>query len=190
MVNVVRLGISLIIVALLFIGVGASYKTGYNGVDERYPGTLHIETYIYKNGRLVLYDPDDPPVKQFLVHIARGLAGSVLFESRYDLYGTIFITNDNIQYSYTLSAIPANRWEAQITQVNYIDQNHAVEVSATITYDGSSPINITAYGLYINLHDKYGTTIYTDLVFYDVLDTPIQLNPGDSVTIVYKVSVP
>lgn len=188
--NKVRLIIALIVMALLFIGTSTSY---YTSVNERYPGTLRIETYIYKNGKLVYYDPDDPPVRQFMVFLSHGLVGTTADNSYVDFlgHGVIFITSDNIEYSYSLSTIPANRWEAQVSQLVYRDQEHAVVVSATIIYDGGGPVNITAYGLYTHYKSASFSYSYSDkLVFYDVLQQPLQVNNGDAVTVVYKVSIP
>lgn len=187
----------LLIIPLIAISFLAGYYHGRpDYILGDYDGNaLRVELYLYRNGELVYYDPDDPATKWFLMNIVEFMAGDINSGMRntnggtYDYFvqvnkpGYVFVSYDtNYNYTYTMYALPASYESGQISSggISYDDAGKAVTLSASINIQVGG--NITGVGLY----GGYGPTLF----FYDPLPTPLSVSPGDVVTVVYKIVVP
>jgi hypothetical protein len=193
-----------IVAALAAPSLAGGYLLGQNAGGPDTNGLEHamrVSVYIYKNGELVYYDPDDPATKQLTQLIAELIAGNIvggihcigggtmdkIYSSNHP--GYVFVSYDNTPYSYTMYNLPNNYESASISTggVTFNDSEKSVTFSASINIQTGG--NITAVGLYTELRPD----AYTDcliLLFYDVLSAPIQVQAGDVVTVVYKIVAP
>lgn len=192
----------ILVTAALVIGLATGYlllstpQGGMESMDQASPDGIQIALYIYKNGELVYYDPNDPPTKNFMIYIANVLAGKDLAGNGVDIngnqkavydvtgYGYIFASASTTSYLYTMYSLPDSRWEAQIQSgdVVFLDANKTLVIAGNVIFDTNTTIQ--SVGLYSSLY--YGTF----LMLYDVLSSPVQVNTGDALTIVYRITAP
>ena len=192
-----------VLIAIVFVGILSLPNMQQNQpITDNYDGhTMRVELYIYKNNQLVYYDPDDPAVKNFALFIAEIIAGSVtsgfvstdggtfgyIDGSNYD--GYVFVSYDSAySYNYALTNLPANYESGTISEggVSFDDNEKSITLSASINIQNGG--NITGVGIYTYL--DVGTYNKYFLLFYDDLTQPMQVSPGDVITVVYKIVVP
>ena len=196
--------------ALIISLVIASFLAGWhlgqpNYMLGEYEGRgIQVQLEVYKNGELVFIDYDDPATKQFTQLIAELIAGdqvsgiltidgiSTSNIGQSSRPGYVFISYDNVNYTYTMNTLPANIETGQIGSgaVTFDDNQKSVTLSAVINIQLGG--NITAVGLYTKLSMYTGSSAADRniLLFYDPLPTPVSVQAGDVVTIVYKIVVP
>ncbi len=167
--------------------------------EGQYEHAMRVELYVYKNGELVYYDPDDPALYGFSKLLAELISGDVVgnlpnieASPRNDIIGTgypgyVFVAFDNTPYNYGMYQMPTDYAEGRIASVAFLNETKAVQFSASITINEAK--NITGVGIYTEYIAGGGVTRHT-LLFYDPLETPIQVNAGDVIAVVYRIVVP
>ena len=179
-------------------------------VNTSYPGDredgVRVQVYVYKNGRLVYYDPNDPATDNFLKLLywlfATGSDDNsklvVWNGNNYDpesstIYqrdtgkGILGISSDNIAFSRDLNKFANYLWTSGLTiSVDY--NRMTITISGTINVNSNYTVNFVYLGTLIKEGGSYDSTMV--LLFADKLSSPIQLNAGDSVTVVYKITLP
>ncbi len=191
------------IILVSFLGGYLAGRPDYYMASNEGQG-IRVELYLYRNGELVYYDPDDPATKQFTQLIAELIAGdqvsgiltvdgiSTSNIAQSSRPGYVFISYDNVNYTYTMNTLPANIEIGQIGSgaVTFDDNQKSVTLSAVINIQLGG--NITAVGLYTKLSMYTGSSAADRniLLFYDPLPTPINVQAGDVVTVVYRIVVP
>ena len=165
---------------------------------------MHVELYIYKNGKLIYYDPDDPAVVGLLSVLAEVIAsdvapaivadGGATF-SKFatgdpDVPGYVFLSEANITFDRNMTNLPANRIDVPISGAQIVNLD---TLSLTATWTANTTVTIYGVGIYAGLdeYDAATTLLQRNVVlFYDPLAQPITLNPNDVITITYKIIAP
>lgn len=173
--------------ALVGVAVQPAQHTGF------------AQLYIYKNGKLIYYDPDDPPVNNFPILLISMLAGSQnnpynakktdgsTFKDAEKTSSTggsphlYFIAYD-FEYDPNMNQVPCGSSPCNNTHVavdlNPDYTNNKLYITATFTYNDSTA-NITYYGV----------ALVTDSInimwFIDKFNTPITMHANDTITIEY-----
>jgi|GEM_PF-4830215 len=169
---------------------------------------IKISLKIYKNGRLVYYDPDDPPVVQLFRSIAEMLGASNYIDSDMSYkgwftdepYSFIVLVNSNTLYSkgLTYSQISSNVIKSDSIKqqdIGYFVKTGDLVLVLTKSIIINSQTKIYGTGLVLHAREYwyyYGEhNAYHDLLLlYDYLNTAIDVNVGDVVTVVYEIHLP
>ncbi len=189
-----------------YLGLGQASQPGYHTAP--YDGhAMRVELYVYRNGELVYYDPDDPAVNNMLYLLAEIIAGNVVsgFKSVDGLVanriansnyaGTVFLNYDSsYTYSASMTGLPALYDSGTISSggVTFDENTRSVLLSASVNVQQ----NATVYGVGIYTTLQVGTSgsnyVYNKnfLLFYDQLEMPFNVTSGDVVTVVYKFTFP
>ena len=193
----------LVIVALAGFTAGHYMQNTVTDAGNQLEHAMRVELYVYKNGELVYYDPDDPATKQFTMLLAEIIAGDVVsgftdtsgvartYIGNSNRPGYVFVSYDpTYTYSYGMSSLPSSYEEGQISSgaITFNDAEKSVTLSASINIQIGG--NITGVGLYSDIYADGNTYVRSFLLFYDPLDQPISVQSGDVITIVYKIVVP
>ena len=194
----------LLAIALLAIVGLSGFLAGhqYANNSQALDNAMHVELYLYKNGQLVYYDPDDPATYQFTALIAEFIAGDLVTVGK-DTGGSsyagisdtgqpgyVFVSySQSYTYNYNMYGLPASYDSGQISTggVSFDNTTKSVTFSATVNIQQ----NATIYGVGLYTALKNGNGAIVDFVlFYDPLSNPITVHSGDVVTVVYKITVP
>jgi len=168
---------------------------------------MHIELYVYKNGRLAYYDPDDPVTTNFL-HLLEAILdndndeydtvtfmdGSKLDledaanTQLYEVGGAgVVLSNAAVTFDRSMTQMPG---EIAVIQVHADVVGSALQFTGTWTSNMTT--NITSIGLVWMLddHKSVNDPSNTALILVDTLQQPLTVNNGDVVTVVYKIVFP
>jgi|GEM_PF-4927074 len=166
--------------ALVGVAVQPAQHTGF------------AQLYIYKNGKLIYYDPDDPPVNNFPYLLTAFFTGSPNNPfTAHDTQGNnkkvvetssgtplIYLLTSNIQFIPDLYNIPSdNAINRTIDSNNYLVDENTFTIYASISYTNTGSDNITLYG------SAYACC--NIIYFMDNWDTPITLETNDTITVQY-----
>lgn len=201
---------------IIMIVLAAGFAAGYHSAKPDYivaPTDNHgitVKLEVYKNGKLVYVDNDDPSLKNFLglletlmdndldndnQVIARdGLTDDL---ENWGIYlrdmGRAFVEiSDGVAtFSRTMYDLPGNIAQAWASAT--IQNDNELIITGSITVPNN--MSITWVGLGIRHTGGEDTaTLNTPngelLLFADQLSTPISANAGDVVTVVYKIVLP
>ena len=201
--------LAVIIAALAGYMLGNIMATPDYYIGDYEGNVLRVELYVYRNGELIYYDPDDPATNNFLALlealldndddaddnvVARdGLTDNLEAWAVYmrDLgRAIVMVSNGTATFSRTMSDLPGTIW---LNWATATIQNNELVISGTITIDAST--NITYVGLamwHAGTEDTatLGQASNEILLFADELSSPISVKAGDVVTVVYKIVVP
>ena len=169
---------------------------------------IQVQLEVYKNGKLVYVDHDDPATKNFLLLfgswlfvVTEGANGNVVKEDGtttnlnlvYDMstLGSVVVeVSDGAgNFSRTMYVLPGNVYRALVSDSNVVVGDNFIQVSGSITMTTST--NITWVGLsWVITSEANPQPNNMVLIFADELSTPIQVNANDVITVVYKIVVP
>ncbi|BBC20959.1 hypothetical protein [Aeropyrum globular virus 1] len=176
------------------------------------PRALQAELYIYKNGELIHYDPDDPSTQNFVVAVASLLAGDLIYYDTNNIYpdmvditgakidridGTfypayIFINYDSAYtYNYTMYLLPGAYDFAEVgtggLQFDSSTKSFILSASIVATQSGT----VYGVGVYSRLSINSSNATKDALMLYDDLGAnAFAVNANDVVTVVYKITLP
>ena len=199
----------LILPIIIVVGVGLVAQGPWATRENSEYNGIRVELYVFRNGELVYHDPDDPAVENLgriiaeLVAPTQGWSIKASDGTLYNFIDTaeyadrdgIIIISDDIQSTFnrTMYAVPEGTQTYSATpsvSVTYDENGVYVTISASFTV--SSPMNITWTGLYASWDTSLtsgGADKYF-LLFADKIDPPVQVNPSDTITVVYKIVLP
>ena len=216
-----------VLIAIVFVGILYLPNMQQNQPIDGH--TMRVELYVYKNGELVYYDPDDPAVNNLAYLLAElldydgaynapkgqrmdgsntwgtiGVCGTsskpILIDGTNYAYaestrGFIIAGQDELfsRQDYTLSDILAKSFLDEFI-INSTGTEITLTLGGSITYpsDATSNYTVTAVGLGITACDP-GTSISNAaswLLFKDVLNIPVTLQPGDTIHVRYVIHLP
>ena len=199
----------------LVLGLSLGYELGSYMTEERikvgpYEGQgIRVQVEIYRNGELVYVDYDDPAVDNFLLFLAgvidNDVAG-ILVKDRGGLnrnpisyYGAavVGISDDTTSsFNQTLIELPGTNVllsAVDPTQIAVDTANKTITISGTITIPSSfTSFTVGWVGLYLDYSTDNGLVDGDEvLIFADPLGAnAFTANPGDVITVVYKITVP
>lgn len=206
--KLLALGI-LILVGISGFLAGTHYGQTVN-MASSYQHVMRVELYLYKNGKLVYYDPDDPTLKNFLGFLeavtdndnnvdddVTRIDGTLLdLESAstgLNNFGrAVVMVSDGtgVSFSRTMYNLPGNVYKAIASST--IQNDNTLIISGTVTVSNNASITWVGLGTYMAGAEDTITpdNTYVVLLFADQLSTPISVGAGDVVTVVYKIVFP
>jgi len=204
------------IVILVGLAMGLAY---WQAQPAQQAQAVRVSLYIYKNGELTYYDPDDPATenlaKMLLLMLddsysatfkpvdMNGQSYSGYYENYDDLKGVIVFGNDPTasRGSYTLSQV---YYMTLPDEYDYISNQTGVYiiVGGTWTVPATATQNYTLATVALGTGNVEGSPGDgtgrasdpgkggTILLFIDQLSQPIEVHPGDTVHVRYVISFP
>ena len=189
-----------ILVLALLGGFLAGYSTSTGNTSQALENTMHVELYLYKNGKLVYYDPDDPTTANMLnifVEMAKNAGqftardGSTFNGIDTQLTGSmVCASNGTATFTRNMHVLPGTEWCSSTPLTVTINGNELI-MSGTVNI--ASTTNITWVGLYLKTDSYPASNGFTGrwfLLAADPIDQPIHVNSGDVISIVYKFVFP
>jgi len=190
----------IIIILVALSGFLAGYNLGQPDyiVGPHNGNAMRVEVWIYRNGELVYYDPDDPAVNNAVYFLAAlfmanppdvtALGGAVIDPEANDYYqfgepGFILVSNDTSTFSRSMTTFQYYEMATFTDDAVALGANY-IQISGSLTV--AADMNIT----YVGLGTYVRPTVYPILLFADQLSQPIQVAAGDVVTVVYKIVLP
>ena len=195
------LAIPLLILAALAGFTAGLYTQNSNIVTGNYEDhAMRIEIYIYKNGELVYYDPDDPAVTNFLLWLANEMGVDTTMTTRSggaynpDLpYGDFknvlaAVADGTGPFARNMYTLPGNNYYTSVAADAITISDNYIQFSASININANT--TITWVGLYGDIDNPTNWDGDEILIFADPLDNPFNVTSGDVITVVYKLVVP
>ena len=213
-----------LLAAIAAVSVAGAYwaalaRPGTSLEAPRAPGGgLHAELYVYKNGELVYYDPDDPATDNLAYVMlalldnsydgpkkAVALDGTTHWWDEFveDFYGVVLF-GQLASFSRSLHNLDTVYAKSIVDEVNsYVDsEGYHIVVGASWTVPTTAGQNYTITGVALaisaawdenNQHGQPtspGSDSQIAILFADVLSQPVTLQPGDTIHVRYVITLP
>ena len=183
-----------IIIALVTIDIAIVIHS-----DEIETHEVGVEVYIYRNGELVYRKIGDPVTLNFvhLFTIMAGAGGVIIneegetwtgYETFDDKGSKVCISNGTGSFGRNMNILPGTQLcSSSPISVNVVENDNRLELIFSGTVNVDRDMNITWIGLYLKLAKNSCKSKFF-LVLADQVD--MQVQAGDTITIVYKLVFP
>lgn len=207
MVHRTRVASYILLLLVAATGFLAGYQAGAPDLGGYEGQGIRVELYVYKNGELVYYDPDDPATENLGYIIAELIAPTQgwgikstdgltynFIDTGYNVErdGAIVVSNyTSTSFDRAMYALQSVVYTAT-PSVSVAYDNNGVYVTISASFTADKSINVTWVGLYANW-DSSSSSGGVDkyfMLFADPVNPPVQLNSGDTITIIYKIILP